>query len=595
MKGVVAINNTTPEEEGRKQCLQVWIKQTQEMLAHRSLTGLPFHRLYNLFKTKRLIEVALDQVLSNEGAKTAGVDGLTKASLKGKQDKQQLIESIWQDMKHKQYRPAPVRRVYIPKPNGDQRPLGIPTIKDRVVQEMLRLVFEPIYETKFYPHSYGFRPYRSTHHAALRLKDLIGKRGYTLAIEGDIRKCFDRIHHEKLLTIIRRTIKDESVVRLVKLMLKAGVMEDGAWHITDEGTPQGGIVSPLLANIYLNELDWFIHNRWGAIPYNKRRPLQKRGDATPCYIVRYADDFVILLNGTAEQAETLKTEVAEFLQQELHLELSTEKTLVTAVTDGFDFLGFNIRKWPRKTLIAPSRKAVARFKQRVKEITWKYFGHDDTAGVIHLNRYVVGWGMYYRSVSSGHVFHLLDHYIWWRVFRTTLRLRQRSRQHVTLRQHYLKHYIPYRRDINKKNRWHRGSNYGVWADLERKTAYIVTCLRFIPIRYIWLHPQHNPYTPDGRKALEENKMLMHHIASYEQSDSTINWTYGPEWEVIRQAVLEKSDYRCNQCGKHLTGREAQVHHLKKIRLLPSRQQANKMENLISLCPKCHAQVERADN
>jgi len=259
--------NTTPESQPiqpltRKDALAQWVKRTQEILAYRSQQGLTFDRLYNLLRTKRLTEVALESVLQNPGAKTPGIDGVTKYDLETDEAKQELIEELNRELSTKSYKPRPVRRTYIPKDNGEQRPLGIPTIRDRVVQEMLRLLLEPIYECHFYKHSYGFRPFRSTHHAALRLKDLIGNRGYKDAVEGDIRKCFDRIHHQKLLEILRRVIRDEGVIYIIRQMLKAGVMEDDAWSVTDEGTPQGGIVSPLLANIYLNELDQFIARKW---------------------------------------------------------------------------------------------------------------------------------------------------------------------------------------------------------------------------------------------------------------------------------------------------------------------------------------------
>jgi len=151
---------------------------------------------------------------------------------------------------------------------------------------------------------------------------------------------FDRIQHAKLLSILRRTITDERIIRLIKEMLKAGVMEDGAWHITDAGTPQGGLVSPLLANIYLNELDWFIHQKWMGLEVKVRVNRHRHKTDLPCHITRYADDFVVRVKGTCEQAEQLKAEIAEFLQQELHLELSAEKTVITPVETGFDFPGF---------------------------------------------------------------------------------------------------------------------------------------------------------------------------------------------------------------------------------------------------------------
>ncbi len=586
--------NTTPEVERleesktRLESLYRWTKRTQEVLAHRSLKGLTFDRLYNLMRSKRLTTVALDRVLKNDGARTAGVDGITKGDLNTEESRARLVDELNQELCVKTYKPQPVRRTYIPKANGEQRPLGIPTIKDRVVQEMLRLILEPIYEARFYPHSYGFRPFRSTHHAALRIKDLIGKRHYNIAIEGDIRKCFDRIHHLKLLKILRRTIRDERIIRLVKDLLKAGVMEDGAWQVSDEGTPQGGIVSPLLANIYLNELDWFIHAKWGGFSDAERQRLLRRG-AFRCFIVRYADDFVVMVKGTMEQAMQLKAEIADFLETELHLELSEAKTLITPVEQGIDFLGFRIRKYQRVTLITPSPKAMSRFREKVKQRVWEGFSTQNDAGAIeHLNKYLVGWAMYYRRVSSSRAFRQADHYVWWRVFRTSHRLRNPK---LKAGQHYKAHYIPYRYDIRRVNRKHRCKNYGCWADKAHTTAYIVVTLNFFPIRYVSFHPQLNPYVPEERAILEKRVEELTLPPNLEPPGPMVHSEYGSEWSTLRKAVLEQSGYRCWQCGKPIRGRKAHVHHCIRLKSFKNRRQAHFLENLVALCPGCHQKAE----
>ena len=592
--------DTTPEYNSastgnREESLERWIKRTQEVLAHRSLQGRTFHRLYSLMRSRRLIEVALNKVLMNDGAKTAGVDGTTRRSLdvENGRGRRELVDELTRELGNKAYRPSPVRRVYIPKPNGDKRPLGIPTIKDRVVQEMLRLILEPIYEAKFYGHSYGFRPFRSTHHAALRVKDLIGKRGFTIAIEGDIRKCFDRVHHKKLLSILRRTIKDERIVKMASAMLKAGVMENGLWHDTDAGTPQGGVISPLLANIYLNELDQFIRQKWDVLTETEKVRNRRLKTGRSCYIVRYADDFIVLTKGTMEEANKLKEEIARFLSDELHLELSAEKTLVTPVTKGMDFLGFHIRKYKRsnQTLITPSKKAQERFREKVKQRAWEGFNNGDAAGIVTINRFIIGWGQYYRRVSSARVFKSLDHYVWYRVWKTTRRLRMpgRRRSRVT---HHKNHYIRYRFDLNRKNRWRRGGHYGAWADRARERAYIVTQLSFMPIVYVNLHPQLNPYVPEERIKLEMLRGLQNLFADLAKNDPKANEDYGPEWSEARYAVLTEAGFTCERCGRPITGRAAHVHHKIPLQQSKTRRQANLLENLTALCPGCHKRVER---
>jgi group II intron reverse transcriptase/maturase len=589
---VVAIH-TTPDESKdkrpveRKLSLLKWVKRTQEVLAHRSLEGKTFSRLYRLLCTKRLIEVALDNVLDNAGANTPGVDGITKSHLAKEEARERLTDEIHREMCEKSYNPQPVRRVYVPKPNGGQRPLGIPTIKDRTVQEMLRLILEPIYEAHFHRHSYGFRPFRSTHHAAVRLKDLIGRRGYTYAIEGDIRKCFDRICHSKLLKILRRTIKDERLIRMIRRMLKAGVMEDEAWHVTDEGTPQGGIVSPLLANIYLNELDWYVASKWEAVSRKERRQRTLCGTALPCYVTRYADDFVVLVRGTREQAELLKADIAEFLKAELHLELSEEKTLTTPVEQGFDFLGFHIRKYKRVSLITPSRKAMTRFREKVKDRVQEGFNDSDAAAIVHLNRYLIGWGMYYRAVSSKRAFTSGDHYVWHRVWRTSHRRRSARR---TRAQHIRAHLIQYQYDVRQKNRWRKGGHYGVWADRAQTKAHIVVKLAFIPIRYVFLHPQLNPYVPEERKKLERRTPTVESLPD-QRPEPMVSPIYGEEWDTLRRMILEQAQHQCQRCGKRIRGRSAHVHHRQKRKAYKSRSQANLMENLIALCSACHRAAE----
>jgi RNA-directed DNA polymerase len=565
-----------------------WIKRKQEILAMQSQEGNTFENLYQHLSNIRFVWCAMENILSNKGARTAGIDGITKDDLKAHEKREELVYRIVEDMRHKTYRPQPTRRVYILKDNGKQRPLGIATIRDRVVQEAIRLLLDPIYESRFHKHSYGFRLYRSTHHAALRAKDLIGKRGYTHIVEGDIKACFDEIDHVILLKILRQTIKDESLIKVIRKMLKAGVIDFGELMITDVGVPQGSVVSPLLANVYLNELDNFIDRFWATLStkYQYRYKVGKYDQACPCFGVRYADDFVILTR-SQEDAERMKRETETFLCEKLKLRLSVEKTLITKAEDGFDFLGFNIRKWDSRTLIKPSKKAINKFKKVVRERIKVAFSLDDMAAVAYINQYLIGWAMYYRSVSSSQAFSYLDHYVWHRIYKTSKRMRGGNK--VTRRGHYKKRYIAYRYDIKASNRWHKGRNYGAWLDEKRTKALIVVRLTFVKIKYNKFHPQLNPYIETERLVLDD-RVEMKNLPST-SSQILLTAAYGVEWRVLRQIVLEQAQHRCEQCNDKINGRNAHVHHIRPLQEYNSRTQANKYKNLMAVCPQCHASLE----
>ncbi|WP_373278607.1 reverse transcriptase/maturase family protein, partial [Alicyclobacillus shizuokensis] len=210
------------------------------------------------------------------------------------------------------------------------------------------------------------------------------KGAYTWVIEGDIRDCFGSIDHKVLLSILRRTIRDRALLTVVRLMLKAGALEDLRFYETESGTPQGGIVSPLLANIYMHELDQFISGQYEAVASRPQRArLARRGVLIPCSIVRYADDFVVLVRGTEQQAQTLKQAIATFLREALHMDLSVEKTLVTHITSGFDFLGYTIRAirgkrdGRAKVIMRPSKRSVDRYRTNFRRICATLGQHSD--------------------------------------------------------------------------------------------------------------------------------------------------------------------------------------------------------------------------
>ena len=253
-----------------------------------------FENLYGLLCNEVWLRVAAHETLKNTGSKTAGIDGMTKSNFLGNYDG--YIRQIQETLKAKTFEPVPVRRVYIPKPNSEKkRPLGIPILFDRIVQEALRMILEPIWEADFSVHSYGFRPNRSTYDAMTyigkRLASHSENNSYQWVIEGDIASYFDTIPHRRLIKAVKKRVADRDTRDLLWAFLRAGVMYRGQFQETLTGTPQGGIVSPLLANIYLHELDRYMESNYLNLPQGQKKKRRAKGQANFLY-VRYADDFV---------------------------------------------------------------------------------------------------------------------------------------------------------------------------------------------------------------------------------------------------------------------------------------------------------------
>ncbi len=330
---------------------------------------------------------AVLRVTENQGAKTPGVDQEVWDSPEKK-------ATAWPALRPRGYQPQPLRRVYIPKSNGKKRPLGIPTLHDRAMQALYLLGLDPIAETTGDPHSYGFRTGRCCADALQRcFQVLCHQTSAAWVLEGDIKSCFDRISHDWLLTHVpmNRVI--------LQKWLQAGFLEKGVWNATTEGTPQGGIISPVLANLTLDGLDQRLRERFAAT-----RPLRRR---CKVHLVRYADDFVI----TGSSRELLEQEVLPVVRQflsERGLALSAAKTQLTHRADGFDFLGQNVRSQGGKLLLRPARPSVRRFLTKVREII-RHSG-TLTAGqlIVRLNPVLRGWAAYHRHACSSTTFFHLD-------------------------------------------------------------------------------------------------------------------------------------------------------------------------------------------
>jgi RNA-directed DNA polymerase len=350
--------------------------------------------LYNLLWDEVWLRVAHHKVNSNQGRETGGVDGESMSNFNGNLDGN--LEKLKQLLKTKTFEPGPVRRVYIPKANGKKRPLGIPGIRDRIVQEALRMILEPIWEADFSLHSYGFRPNRSTYDAIAYLGARLKGFGstYQWVIEGDIASYYDTIPHRRLSKAVKRRVADRDIRDLIWKFLRAGVMYRGEIQETLTGTPQGGIVSPLLANIYLHEFDRYMESNYLNLSHYERKKRRKQGKSNFLYC-RYADDFVVLCNGTRAQALEMKEELKGVLEQ-MGLKLSEEKTKVTHITEGFDFLGYRIiRGMGRSGKMAPKvkipRKAIKRFQDKIHGILAPNRTHESVnAKILVLNGLIRG-------------------------------------------------------------------------------------------------------------------------------------------------------------------------------------------------------------
>ncbi|HVQ52933.1 MAG TPA: reverse transcriptase domain-containing protein, partial [Mycobacterium sp.] len=361
-----------------------------DVIGKRGRKGLPISRLYRQLFNPQLFLLAYGRIYANKGAMTPGVTGETVDGMSLAK-----IETIIDALRDERYRWRPVKRIYIPKKNGKQRPLGLPTWSDKLVAEVVRLLLEAYYEPQFSDRSHGFRPGRGCHTALSEVVDLW--KGTHWFIEGDISDCFGSLDHQVMLSILSEKIHDGRFLHLIDRMLKAGYLEDWHWHATLSGAPQGGVASPVLSNIYLDRLDQFVEqsvlpeynhgdrrqrNRaYQTVQYaiqrarrhhdrdavrtlqQQLRTLPSQDPNDPLYrrlrYLRYADDWLLGFAGPKHEAEQIKSKIATFLHEELKLELSQSKTLIThATSQAARFLGYEIRAQHANTKITRGRRAV---------------------------------------------------------------------------------------------------------------------------------------------------------------------------------------------------------------------------------------------
>ena len=397
-----------------------------EIVRNRGERKLKLSKVYRNIRNRDLFLAAYGKLYANAGATTPGVD--PEDTVDGMS--LERIDKIINHLKEGTYQWKPVKRTYRPKKGKKgKRPLGLPGWQDKMVQEVSRMVLEAYYEPQFSDKSHGFRPGRGCHTALAEIRDTW--KGTKWFIEADIQGCFDEICPRLLRQFLKKRIQDKALLDLITRMLRCGIWEDGRVTYPQTGTPQGSVASPLLTNVFLHEFDdWYfrtyrVRPEWSHFSTSWAAKLRRKEIGGTLIYHRYADDWVALWNGSRERAEEIKEEIKIFLADELKLRLSEEKTLITHIDDGFDFLGYRMTgskrwsdgKWCLFTKVPP--KAIKRFRENVKQVTRKTFT-DEVAALTALSGLIRGWGNYYAYAAASRLMHSLDEYVYtevWKYFR----------------------------------------------------------------------------------------------------------------------------------------------------------------------------------
>ena len=510
--------------------------------------------LMDLMHNPTWIAAACDRVLKRSRGKAAGVDGVRVSDYE--KSCESRLEQLRLELKCGTYRPLPLRRVEIPKANGKMRQLGIPCLRDKIVQEAIRMALEPIFEVEFHDSSYGFRPNRSTHHAVYRCAQM-AHTGHTWIIEGDVKACFDEISHKAIMGCVREKVMDNKFLKLIHCLLKAGVEIDGTVHPTNKGVPQGGVVSPLLANVVLNKLDWFLHSK-GFHDWDGER--RRRHGMPNVRFARYADDWCVFLTRCDRQyAERLRDEIRDFLRKTCGLELSAEKTRITHVRDGYDFLGFNILVGVGKSgelvpKVRVGRKAITRIQRRLDE-SIRYCPMQESISVrlARGSAVIRGWSNYYKIAHNfSQVANGLDHKAFWIAAKA----------------------IGRKSDIATAKCLHRhrfGNTIGVHEDC--------TLARFadtVPSHY---YAAPDPYQPGNSPRYLEDDEWETAFVYHEQRR--------PGSGDLKWQALVRDGFHCRGCAVVVTSKTSRADHIIPVNRFANLEMANSLDNIWTLCLRCH--------
>ena len=540
-----------------------------------------FHNLYPLLWRREWLNQALKAVLDNTGAKTSGVDGMCGADLHELSARVRFVEELRAELKQRTYHPSPVLRKYIPKANGGERPIGIPTLKDRTVQMVLKMVLEPIFEADFLPNSNGFRPERSTLECVLPMYRYGDSNTlYEWVIEGDIEGCFDNIDHRILMEALQKRIADHRVLCLIRRFLKAPAIEKGTRVQSKKGTPQGGILSPLLANIYLNKFDQFWYQNWGRFTRVQNQDRRRRKGLASCVLFRYADDFVLSVKGTREQAAAIMGNTMSFFKEELKLSLSTDKTRVVSLEDGFDFLGFHIQRVSldghKCVRIRPTQRNLSRLKNKLQAMLGPAALYDDSqTKIAALNRVLRGWVNYFKEVNSFEQFRTGD-FLAERLFRRWYCDKYKVGIRKYLATMHVSGQVVFRRGLVKAELFRMASTKSMHSTINHKLVWKYRSIM-------------NPYISPSAvitRAIQADSNPITDVPVVQP----INPRYDETYLINRLLAFERDGWKCTKCGSQ---ENLQAHHIEPVpKGTFDAMVVHRVENLQTLCADCHRKLAR---